>query len=337
MDARRPPVPPAARSGYNSYPVRIVKTILTVLILAVVLAAGTIALFWDSLLTAEQKQQYGLHFAAKREFAARARQYPGNETVLRDYADSLVVTGNFGRALYLADLHGAQSEQLELVRPALVALAREEANGRVYAVTDDPALEPLRELPAFEVLRFREGFGHALLGDWHSAKNHFNACEAKLLPPQLRPYHAYYLARSYRLSGDLEEKARVEELLRGIISGDTDADLKDKARYNMVAWFLSTDYPEDDGARRAEKYLNSIEFAAAPWVAQKSYTEFAAYYLREGDYAQAWAGAQQALLLEPMNQAGKAAGELAISVLNAILDEAPPELVNTGGRAAGAA
>jgi soluble lytic murein transglycosylase len=308
------------------------KTLLTVVILAAALAAGAIALFWQALLTPEQKLKYGFYASAVDDFRARLAAHPDNPTLATDYVDSLVLEGNFGRALYLADIYGVQSAKLDAIRPALEECYRRGAQGEAYALHDGQAVQELRDYPAYQVLRYLEGYRYALAGDWHSAMNQFAAVESKRLPSVLRPYQTYYLARAYRLSGGKEEKAKVEELLKGLVQGkDSPAALKDMARNNLVAWYLSADYPGSDGLNRAKITLDSIEAAAAPWVEQKARTEFAEYYLAQKKHDDAWAQAQLALLIDPTGQAGKAAGEQVIAVLQAILADKPAGLVSENG------
>ena len=324
--------PYEASTRYNASPVRMLKTILTVVIVAAALAAGAIALFWQALLTPEQKLKYGFTAAAAEDFRARLAAHPDNEVFAADYLDALVLEGNFGRAIYLADLYGMQGPRLNAVRPLLEANYTARSAGELPDVHTDPSAQELQDYPAYQALRYLEGYQHALSGDWHSAKNHLNAIEPKRLPAALKPYHTYYLARAYRLAGDLEEKGQVEELLTGLLAErDAPGGLKDMARGNLCSWFLSGDYPKADGAGRAMHYLKAMQSAASPWVKQRALTEYSAYSLEHGDYAGAWVAAQGALLSEPTGQAGKSAGMQLIAVLDAAIDARPEELFTSEG------
>ncbi len=308
------------------------KTILTIVILAAAITAGAIALFWQALLTPEQKLKYGFIAAATEDFRARLAAQPENAVFATDYLDTLVLEGNFGRAIYFADLYGMSSPRLDAVRPLLEECYRARSAGELPAVHEDPAAQELKDYPAYQVLRYLEGYQYALAGDWHSAKNHFNAIDAKRLPAVLKPYHTYYLARSYRLAGNLEEKAKVEGLFLGLIKAqDCPAALQDMARSNLASWFLSGDYPRDNGAVRAKHYIDTLESAASPWVEQRSLSEYAAYALEHGSYTAAWDAAQRALLLDPTGQAGKTAGTQLIAVLSTTMQARPQEMFSGEG------
>jgi len=304
--------------------VRIVKTILTVVIIAVGVVAAAVALFWEQLLTPEQKMQYGLTFSAKADYAARARLHPDNTAILSDYAEALAVSGNLGRAKYLCDLYGARSATLEQLRPlidmSLAAAARDE----VYPVHEDEAAQAVDELPAGQALRYLEGYQHALRGDWSSARNFFAAINEKQLAPPLRPYWRYYLARSYRLAGDDEEQAQIEDLLTEITTvEDCPPQLKAQARYNLIAWYLSADYAGPDALALATAQLSALDQLPAGWPLQKAHTEFAEYYLGREEYQLAWEHCQLGLQVDPLAQAGKRSGELIIEILTKALDEKP--------------
>jgi soluble lytic murein transglycosylase-like protein len=300
--------------------VRTLKIILTVLILAVALFTATIALFWEQLLTPEQKMGYGLHFSAEEEYAHRARAHPDNAEILADYADALVITGNLGRATYLHDLYGVENEQLEQLRAAVEKSIIAASNDQVYELHNDPAVQAVADLPVREVFRYLEGYQHALLGDWASALNYFAAIEEKRLAPRLRPYYRYYLARCYRLAGSAEEKSKIEDMLLGIIANHQDTPLAAKARYNLIAWYLSADYPGIDPVRPANNQLVGLATAGDSWAMQKGYCEFADYCLGQEDYVLAWNLAVAALQKDPLSLPGKQASEQVALVLRALLE-----------------
>jgi len=302
--------------------VRILKTTLTVVILAAALVAGTIALFWETLLTPEQKLRYGLVFPALEDYGARARAFPDNQAFLADYVDVLVQAGNLGRAAYLSELHGVPCERLPALREAVRRSLEAAANQEVYALHEDPALADLQDLPIAQAFRYAEGYQHALLGDWASARNQFAAIDERQLAPQLRPYLRYYLARSYRLAGDEKQQARIPELLLSIAEGHPDAELAAKARYNLIAWYLSDAYPDKDGLALARDQELSMSLSTTSWATQKSFIEFGEYFLRQGDYESAWTMAYPALQLDPEALPGKSAAELSARLLTDVLDGA---------------
>lgn len=299
---------------------RTLKIILTVLILAVALFTATIALFWEQLLTPEQKMGYGLHFSAEEEYARRARAHPGSTEVLADYMDALVTTGNLGRATYLHDLYSVEHGQLEQLRAAVEKSISAASNDQVYELHNDPAVQAVANLPVREVFRYLEGYQHALLGDWASALNYFKAIEEKRLAPRLRPYYRYYLARCYRLAGSAEDKGKIEDTLLGIIASHHDERLVAKARYNLIAWYLCEDYPGIDPVTPANNQLVGLAIAQDGWAMQKGYCEFASYCLSQEEYVPAWDLAVAALQNDPQSLPGKQASEQVALVLNELLE-----------------
>lgn len=300
---------------------RIAKTILTVLIVAVALAAAAVALFWERLLTPEQKMQYGLVFSATADYGRLARSQPHNTEALSDYAEALAVSGNLGRARYLCDLYGAHSATLERLQPVIELSVKAAANDQAYAVSDDEAVQAVAELPVAQSLRYLEGYQHALLGDWASARNHFAAIDEKKLAPALRPYWRYYLARSYRLAGNEEQREQLEELLISVASDREYLRLAAQAHYNLISWYLGEDYAGADGITSANAHLESLAAFPADWPLQKAYTEFAEYHIRQGEYAPAWENIQSGLLVDPIAQAGQRCGEVALDLLERLLDD----------------
>jgi len=300
--------------------VRQFKIILTIVILAAALLAVGITLFWERLLTAEQKLSYGLVFSSARDFAARARARPTNERVLADYVDVLVKEGNLGRAAYLSKLYNVPCEQLEELRHA-VKLSMQNSPGPVYALSDDPKVQAVADLPAGQAFAYLEGYRHALTGDWASAKNFFSAINERQLAPALRPYRRYYLARAYRLAGEDSEQAQVADLLLSIIREEGDTALAAKARYNLIAWYLSGAYAGNDGLALAKDQELSLALAPGHWAMQKSYYEFAAYYWQQDNLKEAWPMAVKALSTAPEERPGEAAGELVLEILEWIIAE----------------
>ena len=256
-----------------------IKLVLTVFIAAAALLVLIVALFWRTLLTPEQKLRYGLVFPAAEGFQARARHRPDNKEFLSDYVAALVREGNLGRAPYLADLYGAEAPGLEDLRAVVQRSAEAAERGEALDLHKDPALQASLKQPAGQVLRYLEGYRFALLGDWASAKNHFAAIEEKKLPPVLRPYGRYYLARSFRLAGDAKEKARVAPLLLSVLKMRPDKGLDARTRYNLVSWYLSKDYGGNDGLALAKAQRLSLALLPAGWPAQKAMVEFGQYYL----------------------------------------------------------
>lgn len=311
------------------------KTILTILLLAAALLAACTALFWQVLLTPQQKLHYGLYVSANADYRARAAAHPDNPDALNDYAGTLVATGNFGRAGYLCKLYGAQHPVMAEWEGMLARGVQAAEGGQVYDYLADPAAAQLDGLPpAKQALRFLQGYQFALSGDWASAKNHFQAVERKRLAPQLRLYLDYYLARSYRLAGSVEERKEIEPLLKPLLEQDSDLALSDKARYNLIAWFLSDAYAEgaNNGSERARVAVGG--FAKAPlviWPAQKAATELGQYLLDQGELASAWKSASQAIELGIDDPAAKAAGELCLSVLAAALKSSDTKILDEQG------
>lgn len=294
---------------------RELKLVLTILLAAAALCVLVIAVFWRALLTPEQKLRYGLTFAAAEGFARRARAHPTNPRFLSDYADALAREGNLGRAAYLQGLYGAQCPKYVALRKALDKGLAAAARGEVYAVTKDPAAQALKDEPVFEALKYLEGYRHALLGDWTSAKTLLSGIEERELAPPLRPYFRYYLARSYRKAGTPRERSRIVRLLNSVIKDSDDLGLRARAHYNLLAWYLSPDYPGGGGLDRAREERVTLSLLPPGWPAQKAYTELGAQYLKLGKLREAWDLAVQAVMLGPEEPPGKAAGELCLDVL----------------------
>lgn len=296
-----------------------VKFILTVLLGAAALLVLLTALFWRSLLTPEQKLRYGLVFSATEDLARRAGAHADNPAVLSDYVDALTREGNLGRAAYLADLYGAQSAMLSGLRAAVNRSLQDAAHGEVYDLAKDEAVLAVQEQPVREALRFLQGYRHALLGDWASAKNYFIAIKERQLAPALRPYYNYYLARCYRLAGDAKkEKPLVDKLLLSVVSSHADPELEARARYNLIALYLSPDYT-GNGIAAAKDQMLSLSLKSSSWAKQKALTEFGQYYLGQQKYKEAWDMAQQALAAGPEKAPGEGAGKLCLDILEQAL------------------
>ncbi|MDQ3024733.1 MAG: hypothetical protein M3R04_10215, partial [bacterium] len=186
-----------------------------------------------------QKLRYGMTFEAAEQLRQRAAAQPGNAHALNAYVDALVREGNFGRAFYLIDLYGAKyngpgAEGLEELRKGFAAAQQDTLYRRPHEVRKLPAGEAFKEAdaPAYQALLYLDGYRHAALGDWASAKNLLGAIEEKRLAPPLRPYYLYFLSRAYRLAGDSEEKAQLGELFERLMASDGAAALKARAKYN---------------------------------------------------------------------------------------------------------
>jgi len=305
--------------------VRIVKTVLTVLILAVAVVAAIIALFWEQLLTPEQKLQYGLFQSAARDYEARALAHPENAAVLADYLNTLVLMGNLGRAAYLSGLYGVEpvgeyGGQLAGLRGAVRKSQEAADRGEVYAFRDDPAVKAMAELPVGQAFLYLEGYRHALRGDWASARNKFAAIDERLIAPALKPYYQYYLARSYRLAGETEDREKLAELFQQVIEESPDNQLVGKARYNLIAWYLSDAYAGNCEQAAASQMI-ALADQPPGWALQKAFAEFAHFYYEQGRMDEAWEMAQDSLLVDPVSQAAESPGQLMMTLTTTLLDE----------------
>ncbi len=300
------------------------------LLLAGLAALVLVALNWRKLLSAEQKLRYGMVFEATEDLGDKALSNPDDKELLGRYLDALIEEGNLGRAFYLADLYGAKGSDnnalLEQLRSAVLQSRKDSLEQKVYDLKADPAWEATADTPCRQVLRYLLGYRHALSGDWASARNEFAAIDPKKLPPALRPYRDYYLARAYRLAGTDEEKTQVESLLKLLIEGKDGADdgLKAKARFNYIAWLLSAEAGKGDErpALQQLEQLNKLDSSQSPaalWALQKAQIEFARYYKDKGDLAGAFSMAAGALSLNPQDPAAEEAGTLAGELLAAAL------------------
>jgi soluble lytic murein transglycosylase len=294
------------------------RTAITIILGAAVLLALSIALFWRSLLTPEQKLRYGLVFDAVQDFARRAAAHPDSAAFRADYVNALVQEGNLGRAAYLCDLYGVTNEQLTELRAAVRRSLQAAERGEVYDLGADAAVQASKGAPVREALRYLAGYRYALLGDWASAKNHLGAIDERKLAPILRPYWQYYLARSYRLAGDGKQKPKVGPLLLSVVKRHPGAELEARARYNLIALYLSEDYGRN-GLALAKDQALSLSLKSSGWAKQKALTEFGQYYLRLGNLKDAWRMAQDALVAAPEKPAGEGAGLLCLDALEQAL------------------
>ena len=323
----------AGRKLYNPRPLKLIKTLLTLVIIAAVIVAALIALNWKSLLSAQQKLRYGLVFDATNDLAADARANPADAAALSAYAEALAVKGNLGRARYLCDLYGAKSATLESLQPLIEKSQTEKAEGRVFDLTQDPLFEPVAELPVAQALLLGEGLQHALSGDWASAKNHFAEIEPKLLAPELRDWHQYYLARSYRLSGTDEERQQALDSF-STLAASPDETLVARARSNLVS--VSLEEPHGEGRALAERMVDAMEEdKQTGWPLQRSKTEYGAFLWSVGEHEGGWRETLEALQLDPVGQSAKAATEQLLEFAaqlkgdfgSARLDDQPDALV----------
>jgi hypothetical protein len=293
------------------------KIFLTALLLLALAAAGAIALFWEQLLGPDQKMHYGLVFSATRDYQQAAVHSP--QTALPAYVSALTMEGNLGRALYLADLYHAPDPDLAALRDVIEQSIAAGRKNEPFACTREPAVEKFKGQPVFEALRFLEGYQFALLGDWASARNSFEAIDEQRLAPELRGYARYFRARSYRLAGDEKQQAQVGPLLLGVINSEMPADLRSRARYNLIAYYLSDAYQGGDGIALARDQELLLGSSSAGWAVQKAYTEIGEYYLEQGDAKEAWRRGVTALQTDPQAPAAAAAGKLCLETLEAVL------------------
>src|SRR5262249_20885507 len=142
-------------------------------------------------------------------------------------------------------------------------------------------------------------YQYALMGDWASARNRFDALDDRKLAPDLRGYSRYFRARAYRLAGDAKQQAQVAKLLLGVISSATPLDLRARARYNLIAYYLSDAYKGNDGIALARDQELLLADSAEGWAVQKAYTDIGQYYLDHGDAKEAWRRAVTALKTGP--------------------------------------
>jgi soluble lytic murein transglycosylase-like protein len=295
---------------------RVAKITLKLIALAALLLIALTALFWRKLLTPEQKLRYGLTFEATEQLRSVANARDDRPAALSRYVNALVLEGNLGRADYLIDLHGAQysgpgAGSLADLRTALAKAQQEQLSRRIYEVRKDPAAEPFKaaDAPLYQVLLYLDGYHQAGLGDWHSAKNLFNAIDAKKLAPPLRPHYLYFLARAYRLSGDAEEKKKLAALHQQLLTSDASPELKARGKYNMLAWLL------DQGkADEAKEILSSLHPAeeSERWAYQKGSTDFAHKAWADKRVDDAWNFAQQAVVAAPDERVGQSASDILV-------------------------
>jgi soluble lytic murein transglycosylase-like protein len=307
---------------------RIAKlTLKLIALLALVLVVLT-ALFWRKLLTPEQKLRYGMTFEAAEELRAKAAS--GDKDALDSYLNALVLEGNFGRAFYLIDLYGAKysgpggPEGLEELRKGFAEAQREALFQRSHEVRKlgpGPQFKDDNQ-PAYQALLYLDGYRHAALADWNSAKNLLSAIDEQKLAPPLRPYWYYFLARSYRLAGSAEEKAQVPELQKKLLSSEGSPALIARGTYNVLAWHLASN--EIDAAERLLVDLTSGE-ESDRWAYQKSSVELANYYWAKKDVKKAWERAGWALTTRPEDRVAHAAADTLILCARAELTGKLPD------------
>jgi hypothetical protein len=304
---------------------QILKTILSIILIAALLLAAAIGIFWEKLLSPEQKLRYGRQFSAVEDYRQLAAANPSSESLLADYVGGLVLEGNIGRASYLSELYGIENEQARVLRSLAVRSLQESAEGRVLDITAEPEAQQFMDTPAWEVLRYLEGYRHALSGDWMSARNEFMAIRNGELPEVLRGWHSYYLARAYRYGGTDEEQAQVEKILLELLEQDARQHpegslLAERTTYNLIDWYLAEDYPGKDGAKSAGALEADVAAMQDAWSRQKTWSAVGEYMLLHADPGGAWSRAREALLVDPTSAAGKSSGDLALRSMLAVLD-----------------
>ncbi|MCB1187323.1 lytic transglycosylase domain-containing protein [bacterium] len=303
---------------------KVLKTVFSVIIIAALLLAVAVGVFWEKLLSPAQKLRYGKQFSAVEDLRQQSADAPDDSQALADYVDGLALEGNIGRAYYLSELYGVHNDKATALRGLAVRSLQQSTDGRILDITAEPEAQQFMETPAWEVLRYLEGYRHALSGDWMSARNEFMGIANGDLPPALRGWHKYYLARAYRYGGDEEQKQLVLKLLREVVEAEAKAGqqgslLHGRAVYNIIDWCVSDDYPGEDGPQLATEAADSLDELHEAWARQKGDTALGDYLLANGDPGGAWRLSSTALLLDPAGNGGKAAGELALRSMQEIL------------------
>ncbi|MCC7478082.1 transglycosylase SLT domain-containing protein [bacterium] len=334
----------AARAGRNRM-YAAARRVIAILLLLGLAAVLLLALNWRKLLSAQQKLRYGMVFEASRDMGRQALSRPDDSDLLGRYLDALVKEGNLGRAFYLADLYGAKGSDdnalLAQLRSAVLKSRAESLEQKVYDLRSDPVWEATADTPCQQVLRYLLGYRHALSGDWASARNEFAAIDPRKLAPALRPFRDYYLARAYRLAGTDEEKAQVEGLLTALIEGKdgADAGLQAKARYNYIAWLLSSDAAKSD-ERPALQQLDLLlaqqkrdaGLKAVDWALLRSLNAFADYFKGKSDQQESFRHAAAALTIDPADPGAEESGTLALDALAAALKGQVDGALDSGKR-----
>ncbi len=303
---------------------QILKTILSIILIAALLLAAVVGIFWEQLLSPEQKLRYGREFSAVEDLRQLSAADPANQQRLADYVAGLVVEGNVGRASYLSEMYGVDNSGAAALRELALRSLQASTDGQVLDITAEPEAQQFIDTPAWEVLRYLEGYRHALSGDWMSARNEFMAIKNGELPEPLRGWHKYYLARSYRYGGDDAEKQQVQKILAELLKTETEAGregglLHGRTLYNLIDWQLAADYAGTDGPKLANARLTEIDKLQEAWAQQKSLQALGEHSLATADPGRAWELAQRALLLDPAASGGKGSGALALDSLSGVL------------------
>lgn len=291
------------------------KLLATLLLLGLAGLAAIAALNWEKLLSPEQKLNYGLRFSAVEDFRQRASGLAAAPGDLDTYVDVVTGNGNLGRALYLHELYGAAAPGLAELRAEIELSIRAAIASEFHSVSASAAAQAHKEQPLFQALLFLDGYRHALLGDWASAKNYFAKVEERKLAPELRQYWKYFLARSYRLSGDEKLKAEVPKLLLSVLDTRPAPDLSAKARYNLIAYYLSPAFTGGNGIALARDQELPLRGSTQGWAVQKAYTDIGSYYISQVNLAEAWPRIVTAVMLDSNSESSAAAVKLCLDTL----------------------
>ncbi|MEZ5337363.1 MAG: lytic transglycosylase domain-containing protein [bacterium] len=303
---------------------KILKIIFSVIIIAALLLAVAVGVFWEKLLSPAQKLRYGKQFSAVEDLRQQSAAQPDDHDALAAYVDALAQEGNIGRAYYLSELYGVDSQAAAELRALALRSLKQSVDGTILDITAEPEAQQFLETPAWEVLCYLEGYRHALSGDWMSARNELMAIRTGELPEALRGWHRYYLARAYRYGGDEEQQQQVQKLLEEVVSDEEQARrsgslLHGRAIYNIIDWCVADDYSGTDGLEQARRLYEELPPLREAWARQKSATALGDRLLATGDPGAAWELAAGALVDDPAGNGGKGAGELALRALAEVL------------------
>lgn len=291
------------------------RTVFTV-ILALVLIAGISYLGARALveyrLTPEQKFELRHETGPiKSNILKQLESSPEDGTALAELIEILVLEGNLGRADLLSRVHGVRSENLISVRKLFAEIDAEAKTGKLENRRRDERWMRYVDWPIYGNFRFSQGYRYAVLGDWVSAKNEFDAIKNKKsgikINPLLADHLGYMLARCNQESGD--HNAAIK-MLEPMLDSNKANGLRPKIYSSLIASYLSL-----GDERRAENMSKRLDFVSGfTWEKTKAHLSWGDFYIANGRKTEALDAYVKAL------DSDETSATLATSALEGILN-----------------
>ena len=261
-----------------------VRTVLVVtftIVLAVALAFGGARMYVEYSLSPEDKFELRHETEPlKQKLLKSLETNPGDGETLAKLIDILVLEGNLGRAELLCRLNSIHSEKLEIVRALFAEMDAEvKQNRSLENRRRDGRWMVFVDYPLYGSFRFAQGYRYAVLGDWTSAKNEFDAIKNKKsgikINPHLLDHVEYMLARCHQESGDHKTALKILATLK-------DSNKANGLRPKIYAAQLSSHLALGD-EQRAEDDSKRLYFVSGyTWEKTKAHLNWGDFYSAAG-------------------------------------------------------